>query len=493
MELFPIPTPESVVLPLPESVLLRFTEPGFELVDSSASSGAAVVASWLWVELIAWHAMGAGADTTEMEIFVLTVRLDDGEHADACLVFQCDDSGAVASAFASAKGKNDKRTAARADYLSTAARLKRSLMDLERTRLKALFEACDLDGDGCITRSEFRLISQILGRCKQPQRRGGEGVQEEQEDEQKAASQPTVAAAAVAGRQRRKKAGLLGGGAAEEFKQLTTDDDAVFAALEAALAVRNGYGAVGPSVTAPPADDLPPAVSVAAKREDGAAAACEEEGGETGAAAIATGAEASATGAAAAVHYEPDESDADWLTFAAYDNDGSGRMTLGELGDVASEAGVVATREQLQNMLGTGDGDGSGTLTFSEFKALMLRAREEGLEALVNAGGAQANAPPHDGPALPATPAAAAAAAAAAPPLPPPAAGLGAADDALTAPPASCCRCCCAAPSCFAASSSDLVALPRTLKSGSTCLGSAHLTRNAEPSASSGRTTLAWR
>ena len=62
---------------------------------------------------------------------------------------------------------------------------------------------------------------------------------------------------------------------------------------------------------------------------------------------------------------------------------------MGELGEVFSEAGVVATREQLQSMLGTGDGDGSGTLAFSEFKALMLRAREEGLEALVNAGGAQ--------------------------------------------------------------------------------------------------------
>lgn len=71
-------------------------------------------------------------------------------------------------------------------------------------------------------------------------------------------------------------------------------------------------------------------------------------------------------------------------TFAFFDKDGDGCITLEELDTVVRSLGQTPTREELAEMIRDVDVDGNGTIEFAEFLALMARKASRGGE---NGGG----------------------------------------------------------------------------------------------------------
>lgn len=61
-----------------------------------------------------------------------------------------------------------------------------------------------------------------------------------------------------------------------------------------------------------------------------------------------------------------------WEAFQVFDEDGSGEISLDELGAVMRSLGQNPSKAQLQEMIQDVDVDGSGSIDFEEFKALMI-------------------------------------------------------------------------------------------------------------------------
>ena len=84
-----------------------------------------------------------------------------------------------------------------------------------------------------------------------------------------------------------------------------------------------------------------------------------------------------------------DPEDPDWLTWEAFDTDGSGRLTISELHELFTEAGLILSAAQVARVNAFADADGSGSVCFAEFKELLLKVRTDGVESLLVRGSSQ--------------------------------------------------------------------------------------------------------
>eukprot|EP01099_Mayorella_cantabrigiensis_P002306 TRINITY_DN2016_c0_g1_i1.p1 TRINITY_DN2016_c0_g1~~TRINITY_DN2016_c0_g1_i1.p1 ORF type:complete len:149 (-),score=44.36 TRINITY_DN2016_c0_g1_i1:269-715(-) len=66
--------------------------------------------------------------------------------------------------------------------------------------------------------------------------------------------------------------------------------------------------------------------------------------------------------------------------FALFDKDGSGSISLSEIGTVLSSLGHTPTQEELKDLLGDLDSDGNGEISFEEFLEMMSRKAPAGSE-----------------------------------------------------------------------------------------------------------------
>lgn len=64
--------------------------------------------------------------------------------------------------------------------------------------------------------------------------------------------------------------------------------------------------------------------------------------------------------------------------FNLFDKDGNAKITQRELGQFMRKMGMVATEQELDDMINEVDADGSGYIDFPEFLALMARRVDEG-------------------------------------------------------------------------------------------------------------------
>merc|ERR1712226_833182 len=64
--------------------------------------------------------------------------------------------------------------------------------------------------------------------------------------------------------------------------------------------------------------------------------------------------------------------------FSIFDKDGSGTITIEELGTVMRSLGQNPTEKELQDMINEVDGDGNGIVNFPEFLTMMARKAEGG-------------------------------------------------------------------------------------------------------------------
>eukprot|EP01062_Namystynia_karyoxenos_P020292 TRINITY_DN17697_c0_g1_i3.p1 TRINITY_DN17697_c0_g1~~TRINITY_DN17697_c0_g1_i3.p1 ORF type:complete len:974 (+),score=276.55 TRINITY_DN17697_c0_g1_i3:198-3119(+) len=75
--------------------------------------------------------------------------------------------------------------------------------------------------------------------------------------------------------------------------------------------------------------------------------------------------------------------------FKLFDEDGSGCISIQELGDLMPRLGIFLSEDELQMLFSAVDSDGSGDIDFNEFLALMVRQREANQLALLESGGRQ--------------------------------------------------------------------------------------------------------
>jgi len=112
-------------------------------------------------------------------------------------------------------------------------------------------------------------------------------------------------------------------------------------------------------------------------------------GGGANNATVAAGARGSIEGGAAAASAmedaaDPlDRNDPDFRIWSTIDADGGGTVTTEELGELFSSAGLELTAAQTLTITRHADLDGSGRLDFTEFKSLLVRCREGGVDAML--------------------------------------------------------------------------------------------------------------
>ena len=61
-----------------------------------------------------------------------------------------------------------------------------------------------------------------------------------------------------------------------------------------------------------------------------------------------------------------------WKAFSVFDTDGSGAISVDELGNVMRSLGQTPTSTELRDLIKEVDVDRSGSIDFEEFKALMI-------------------------------------------------------------------------------------------------------------------------
>jgi creatine kinase len=91
------------------------------------------------------------------------------------------------------------------------------------------------------------------------------------------------------------------------------------------------------------------------------------------------------------------EKDSDWPAWERFDADKSGFVTVAELGSMFETAGLVITAEQLTRVVLKADENKSGTLQFPEFKALLTKCRDDGVEAVLQGEEKQGDAKKEEG------------------------------------------------------------------------------------------------
>ena len=91
------------------------------------------------------------------------------------------------------------------------------------------------------------------------------------------------------------------------------------------------------------------------------------------------------------------EKDSDWPAWERFDADKSGFVTVAELGSMFETAGLVITAEQLTRVVLKADENKSGTLQFPEFKALLTKCRDDGVEAFLQGEEKQGDAKKEEG------------------------------------------------------------------------------------------------
>ena len=69
-------------------------------------------------------------------------------------------------------------------------------------------------------------------------------------------------------------------------------------------------------------------------------------------------------------------------TFALFDADGDGTITIDELGSVMKSLGQNPSDSELRDMINEVDTDGDGVIDFNEFVEMMSRASSGGDETL---------------------------------------------------------------------------------------------------------------